>query len=172
MRRSRRLLTSAIGVLLVIISGACGGSSDPDPETSTSESDSVDAEDIPAVAPTGPPLIEGLPLLELLGPNQSGAGDDPLFSWTAVDGAAMYNQVVLGPDGPIWAWRGTETEIRLGGLPFERPTGIGGPVIVDSTCWSVTALDGETHVIAVSEFVPISPGESSGHVCTPGSGAE
>lgn len=76
---------------------------------------------------------------------------------------------MLGPDGPIWAWRGEETEVRLGALPFDRPTGMGGPVVVPGSCWSVIALDDDGHVAASSDFLPVSPADSVGHTCVPGS---
>ena len=173
---------AALGALVVLAAAACGGDTttqdteqsqstapeqdDPeqdDPEQSTPES---------TEPPTGLPLLEGLAPLAVNGPPVGGAGEVPLFSWELVDGAAVYNLVVLGPDGPIWGWRGVETEIRLGGLPFDRPAGMRGPVIGTDTCWSVIALDTGGHVMAASEFLAVSPGESDGHICVPGSGAE
>jgi hypothetical protein len=77
----------------------------------------------------------------------------------------------VGPDGPLWAWQGGETEIYLGGLPIERPAGMGGPVLTAGSCWSVFAFDTDGHVVASSGLLPVSPSESSGHSCSPGSGA-
>jgi hypothetical protein len=117
--------------------------------------------------PSGRPLVTGLPRIEVLGPPDRGAGDVPLFSWKPVDRAVTYDLVVLGPDGPLWAWRGTQTEVRLGGLPVERPPGMGGPVVVAGTCWSVIALDASGHTIAASDFLSVSPGDSAGGACGP-----
>ncbi|MCI0686381.1 MAG: hypothetical protein L0Y54_03955 [Sporichthyaceae bacterium] len=103
-----------------------------------------------------------MPRVEVVGPPATGAGEVPLFSWKPVDAVALYDLVVVGPDAPIWAWRGTSTEIRLGGLPVERPPGLGGPVIAAGSCWSVVALDAAGHVIAASGVLPVSPGEAGG----------
>jgi hypothetical protein len=122
--------------------------------------------------PSGPPLVEGLPTIVVLGPPESEAGEVPLFEWEPVTGAATYDVSVVGPEGPLWAWRGDETKIHLGGLPFERPPGWAGPVIAGGSCWSVIALDGEGRLMAVSEFLPVSAASSSGHTCVPGSGID
>ena len=143
-----------------------GGTSDPTDDTRTSST----LQDRPA--PRGQPLIEGLPSITALGPPERDAGDAPLFSWDPVPGTARYSLAVLGPDGPLWAWQGEETEVYLGGLPFERPPGWAGPVIVAGSCWSVVAHDAAGHVVAVSEFLPVSPGESPGHTCVPGGGPD
>ena len=124
------------------------------------------------VAPSGLPLVEGLAAINVLGPPESGAGEVPLFRWEPVAGASRYDVGVLGPDGPLWAWQGEVTEIYLGGLPLERPPGLAGPVIEAGSCWSVIARGADGHVIAVSEFLPVSPAESVGHACVPGSGAD
>lgn len=124
-----------------------------------------------AEPPSGRPLVPGLPRLEVLGPPASGAGDVPLFSWSPVEGAATYELVVLGPDGPIWAWIGEQTDVRLGGLDIERPPGLGGPVIAVGTCWSVVAYDATDRAVAVSDFLAVAAGDSGGHECVPGVGA-
>lgn len=68
------------------------------------------------------------------------------------------------------AGRPLDTEVWPGGLPFERPPGVWGPVIVDGSCWSVVALDHAGHAIAVSDFLAVSPGETARHQCIAGSG--
>jgi hypothetical protein len=143
-----------------------GGTSDPTDDTRTSST----VQDPPA--PRGQPLIEGLPAITALGPPEGGAGEAPLFSWGPVPGASRYSLAVLGPEGPLWAWQGEETEVYLGGLPFERPPGWAGPVIVAGSCWSVVALDAAGHVVAASEFLPVSPADAPGHECVPGEGFE
>jgi hypothetical protein len=96
--------------------------------------------------------------IELVAPPTEGAGEVPSFEWRSVQGAEFYRLVVLDPSqGPIWAWEGTETSVNLGGLPGERPTGDGGPVIVAGSSWSVAALDADGHVVAVSVSRPVSP---------------
>ena len=145
-----------LGVLLVTAT-AC---------SSTDESGGPDA------VPAGVPLIEGLPVIDVSGPPESGAGEVPLFSWEPVAEASRYTVTVIGPDGPLWAWQGEETEVYLGGLPFERPAGWSGPVMQPGSCWAVVARGADGHVMSVGAFLPISPGESVGHSCVPGSGSD
>ncbi len=164
-RKRRRLVPALLAV--IVVTAACGSGDESEaPGVEPSIDRAAD------VAPSGPPLVEGIPSVDVLGPPESGAGEVPLFRWEPVAGASRYLVAVLGPDGPLWGWQGEETEIYLGGLPFERPPGIAGPVIVTGTCWSVMARDAEGHVMAVSEFLPVSPAESVGHSCVPGTGAE
>jgi hypothetical protein len=165
MTRPARLIQLLAAALLVVLGTACGG----DTPASPSGEDTTTVPPVEAV-PRGQALIEGLPVITILGPLESDAGEAPLFRWSPVDGAARYSLAVLGPDGPLWAWQGEETDVYLGGLPFERPPGWAGPVIVPGTCWSVVALDTDGHVVAVSELLPVSPAESPGHVCIPGGG--
>jgi len=170
-RSTIRVLT-----VLVIVAIACGDSADPErdgglgPATSSGSGTTSSPVNGRDVAPTGLPLIDGLPVIDVFAPSESDAGDVPLFRWEAVEGAAEYSLAVRGPDGPLWAWRGTGTQIYFGGLPFERPPGWAGPVMVAGSCWSVLALDRSGHVMAVSELLPVSPAESPGHSCVPGEG--
>jgi hypothetical protein len=161
----RRLVPVFLGALIVLIA-ACD-----------SDGDSADSSESPAIiratviVPSGLPLVEGIPVVTVLGPPESDAGEVPLFSWEPVAGASRYTVAVLGPDAPFWAWQGEETEIYLGGLPFERPPGWAGPVILPGSCWSVMARGADGHIIAVSEFLPVSPAEPAGHSCVPGQGS-
>lgn len=183
----------AIGLALGLGAVACGGG-DSDAADSTDErartedavaesgvpesdvtEDAREADDpAPAEAPppSGPPLLEGLAPIEVLGPPESEAGETPLFRWSPVEGASTYDLVVLSPDAPIWAWQGPETRIYMGGLEIEPPEGLSVPVIVTGSCWSVVALDAEDQLVAASEFLPVSPGESPGHSCLPGLGSD
>jgi len=158
-----------IAALLMLGSMACSKAIRPE-ATSPPQGPSPYQE--ATAAPFGQPLLKGLPQVEVLGPPESGAGEVPVFSWESVEGAATYDLVVLGPDGPLWAWQGKETEVALGALPFERPPGMGGPVIAAGSCWSVIALNADGHVVAASDFLPVSPAESIGHICVPGSGGQ
>lgn len=158
-----------VGVVALLFVAACG-SDDPDsadggPSSTTTIPDVADA-----VVPRGEPLLDGLPIVELLSPGESDAGDGPRFAWEAVAGAASYSLSVLGPEGPVWGWRGETTEIWFGGLPFERPPGWAGPALDAGACWSVIARDADGHTLAVSEMVPVSPGATDGHQCVPGEG--
>lgn len=147
-------------------SGPSGQTAEPEPERGDNETEPADP--TAAAPPEGRTFIEGMAKLTVIGPPAGGAGEDPLFIWESVSGADAYDLAVLGPDGPLWSWRGPETEVRMGGLPFERPPGVGGPSIGVASCWSVVALDQEGHVIAASQFLPVAAGESTGHTCTPG----
>jgi len=176
-----RLLPAILGALLVTAAGCGNGDEAATPgvvssigETTNVETTNVESSIVgeTVVAPFGLPLIEGIPVIDVLGPPESGAGEAPLFRWKPVAGVARYTLAVIGPDGPLWAWQGEETEIYLGGLPFERPPGWSGPVIVAGSCWSVIARGSDGHVMAVSSFLPISPDASTGHNCVPGSGPD
>lgn len=110
----------------------------------------------------GTVLFEGLPQLALLGPPSTNAGAAPQFEWESVEGASRYELAVTGPNGPIWAWSGAETTVWLGGLPFERPAGVGGPILESGSCWSVVARDADGHAIAISPLVSVSPDAREG----------
>ncbi len=166
MGRAMRRRLPSIALAICVLAAACTSGDDAGTTASTTAPPTG-----AGAAPTGAPLVPGLPVIELLGPPSTGAGDAPLFRWKAVDGAESYALAVVGPDGPVWAWRGAETEVYLGGLPFERPPGWAGPVLVPGSCWSVVARDASGAIVAVSAFVPASPDDSAG-TCTPGEGEE
>lgn len=187
---SSRPWTGRGGVAGLVIAVAITGCTGDDPMETTSTSaraasvttvaEPVEAPDdslpppeetVVASVPSGEILVEGLPIIEVLSPPESEAGEVPMFSWSPVDGTSTYDVVVLSPDAPIWAWRGEQTEVWLGGLPFERPEGMAGAVLGPGSCWSVLALDAEGQMIAASAFLPVSPGESSDHACEPGRGS-
>jgi hypothetical protein len=113
----------------------------------------------------GESIVAGFLVVDLVEPSSSGAGEYPLFGWEPVTGAASYQLVVSGPSGPTWAWEGSETEIRLGALEGEPPSGYGGPRLAGPSCWSVVALDADGHVVAASEVVPVSPGDGPAQSC-------
>ena len=160
----RRLLSLLLGGTLLL--AACG--SDDDSGGTALATTATETGD---VAPSGLPLVDGLPVVDVLGPPEAGAGEAPLFRWAPVEGAERYLVGVVGPEDPLWGWQGTETQIYLGGLPFARPAGMDGPVIIPGSCWAVMARGSQGHIIAVSEFLPVSPGESPGHSCVPGVGS-
>jgi len=99
----------------------------------------------------------GLAEVRLLGPSTEGVGEVPTFEWSPVEGAAAYRLVVVDADGgAVWAWEGDGTSAPLGGVP-DRPVGAEGPVLSPGSSWSVSALDAEGHVLAVSLLRPVSP---------------
>jgi hypothetical protein len=158
-------------VLLGIGAAACSGSEPAATTTSTAVADSstTTQADAPPAPPTGPPLIEDFPRIEVMAPPQSDAGEVPMFRWEPVAGAVQYELVVMGPELPIWAWQGDATEVWLGGLSVERPPEMAGPVIVAGTCWSVIARDADDAITAASDLLAVSPDDST-HTCQPGSG--
>jgi Tol biopolymer transport system component len=100
---------------------------------------------------------KGLKKVVVLGPPERNAGKTPVFAWKPVRGASTYQLVVLAPDGPLWAWQGEQTKVRLGGLPGKPPPGLSGPILVAGSCWSVAALDDAGHVVAASDLRRASP---------------
>ena len=120
-----------------------------------------------AVIPEGASLVEGFPLVALLAPSSIGAGAYPVFRWEPVAAAENYQLVVSAAAGPIWAWEGSATEIRLGAVASEPPAGYGGPSLTEAVCWSVVALDAEGHAVAASAVVTVSPVEKPNIGCSP-----
>lgn len=96
--------------------------------------------------------------LSLLGPLEAEPGTVPRFEWSEVDGAVTYRLVVLGQDGPIWAWEGEGTSVNLGGLEIDRPELMPGPVVEPGTSWSVAAFDASGGVLDVVGPIEIAPG--------------
>ena len=96
--------------------------------------------------------------IAVVGPFEADVGSVPRFEWTAMEGADSYRLVVLGPDGPIWAWEGPATSVNLGGLSEDRPELMPGPVVVAGTSWSVAAFDSSGDVIDVTEPISITDG--------------
>lgn len=106
----------------------------------------------------GTTIDAGVPGITLMAPAMDEAGEVPIFEWEAVTGAARYRLVVLdGSGATLWAWNGAETKVNLGGLPGERPEGVGGPVIDAGSSWSVVAFDDNGSPLAASDIRPVSP---------------
>jgi hypothetical protein len=161
---TKRLVVVAVGGL---VAAACSCSSGATTAPTTLSSQASETTVTEAVAPIlpGESIVAGIPVVELAGPSSADAGEYPLFGWEPVTGAASYQLVISGPSGPIWAWEGSATEIRLGALESEPPAGYGGPRLAGPSCWSVVALDTDGHVVAASEVVPVSPGEEPAQSC-------
>ncbi|MEO6987212.1 MAG: hypothetical protein ABI239_01030 [Aquihabitans sp.] len=89
----------------------------------------------------------------------------PRLSWDPIDGASDYAVHVVDDDGITWMWVGTGTDVEYGALP----TPVDGPSgVVDTNLdrdiafdpklahrWSVTALDSEGNVLAMSPITPM-----------------
>lgn len=128
----------------VLAAGGCTGGGEPAEEQ---------GEQAPADV-----SIPGMEPVELIGPPEEGAGEVPVFEWQPVEGAATYRLWVLNAESdPIWAWEGEETSVRLGGLDADRPEGHPGPVITPGSTWTVSALDAESHAVALSPRRPVTP---------------
>lgn len=149
------------GTFDVAVTTAPAASSAPHSEPSAPDTEPS------TTAPPGEPLLAGLELVRVLAPAPSGVGLVPEFAWDPVDGAATYRLVVLGPDGPLWAWEGPETSVWLGGFDVAPPPGATRLAIVDETCWSVVARDESRTVIAASPLLPVSPTGEPSHSCDP-----
>ncbi|MHB8859208.1 MAG: hypothetical protein ACYC6Z_06985 [Thermoleophilia bacterium] len=103
-------------------------------------------------------ISPGLPAIELVAPAVTGAGEVPAFEWNPVDGAVSYRLVILDGGGNVlWAWTGADTRVNLGGLQFERPEGVGGPVLTSESSWSVVASDASGNPVATSSIRSVSP---------------
>ncbi len=154
MRPRRAAVLLAVTLALAACTGGTdggssgdGGGDRPSSEGATSSSTLGSPIDAPGLDAT----------VRLLGPAEAGAGPIPTFEWASVEGADGYRLVVRGADGnATWAWEGGGTSIVLGAVP-EREAGDGGPILTAGSSWSVVALDGDGHAIAVSELRPASP---------------
>jgi hypothetical protein len=151
------VLPSLILTTLIALVG-CGSS-----ETGSSETgSSVPGSDGMAVgaAPSypRPAVLADLPLVELVGPGVTDAGLVPVFEWRSFAGAENYLLSVRGPDRRGWAWSGTGTTIRYGGVA----EGQTGPTIVPGMFWSVAALGSDASLLALSELRPVSPTDDPG----------
>ena len=121
---------TAMVVLVVLIATACSSSRGTNP------------------ASDGP--VAQIVAIDVVGPDETGAGQVPQFEWEPVEDAAEYGVVVRDADGEaVWAWRGPTTEIWFGGLSQDRPAGMAGPVVTSGSTWIVAAYDEEGHVVAV-----------------------
>lgn len=140
MRTMMRLVMSAAVVAILILATGCGGNGGGATEGS---------QDL---------ISPGLPAIELVAPATTGAGEVPTFEWNAVDGAVSYRLVIVdGGRNVLWAWTGPDTNVNLGGLPYERPEGEGGPVLTSGSSWSVVALDASGKPLATSSIRSVSP---------------
>ncbi len=95
MRRQgmRQTIVAVLAALLMGVS-AC---SSADESTDTGVEPSIGAGEI--APPSGLPLVDGLPSIEVLAPSEGSAGEAPLFKWEPVVDATRYLVAVLGPNG-------------------------------------------------------------------------
>lgn len=112
----------------------------------------------PAAAASHLPTPAGVAEVRLVGPAEHGAGSAPTFRWMAVPDATRYQLFVRDAQGrPIWAWEGTDTSVRLGGLSIDLPAGAPGPRLTPGATWLVLALGPDGKVRAISEVRSANP---------------
>ena len=151
-------LALVIGAAVLAVA-ACGSADEPAATTSTNTSGGVAAVVAsPVTTRPRPSLFGDLPTIELLAPTELDAGRAPTFEWAPVETAATYRLSVLAPDAPTWAWLGSATSVRYGGVP----EGASGPSLRPGSWWSVTALTSDGSVLAVSDLRAVSPTDDRG----------
>lgn len=164
------VLTATIGLAV----SSCSSSAEPvassedsvavDDESiaSSSNSDAADADDTESdgteatgAEDTDEPKLAAVVIFDVLVTEPTVAGPHPELAWSAVDGAASYDLIVLdGAGDPYWAWSGGATSVYLGGV--ENPDAIGAWVF-DPLTWIVTARDSDGQPLAMSERAELLP---------------
>jgi hypothetical protein len=159
--RERFIVTLALAAALSASVAACSGTSPSGAENAAiNDGPPADINDGPpaALEDGRPAALKHLPLVELVGPAATNAGPVPIFEWGLVDGAEAYRLSVRGPDARMWAWSGSETSVRYGGVA----EGQSGPTIVPGSRWSVAAFGGDGSLVALSDLRPVSPTDDPG----------
>jgi hypothetical protein len=151
---------AAVISALALTLAACSGSGDPSASTAPGGSGSSEIAAAGGTATTRPrpELFADLPAIQLLAPAELGAGRAPTFEWAPFADAATYRLSVLAPDAPTWAWLGSDTSVRYGGVP----EGVGGPSLRPGSWWSVAALGSDGTVVAMSDLRAVSPADDRG----------
>jgi hypothetical protein len=167
MKRSNRSAMLAAAVLgLTACGGGDSGSTAPQSTVSATSDETTATSASPETTPTtvaettttlpavtSPLADRGVAALALTSPT-TGIGERPTFTWQAVEGADVYVVSITGADGtPLWAWRGTTTDVALGG---ELIDGEEGPRLAGDATIDIFAVDGTGRIIAASGPVPIS----------------
>lgn len=158
-RAAKTILSMVAGVVALTGCGSSGDNvAEDEPTITTSEAVAVDggseetdddgSEQDPQDDP--PP-----PAFDTLVTEPTEPGPRPLLAWASVDGATIYDLIVLDAAGsPYWAWSGEDTSVYLGGV--ENPDAVGAWVFEPLT-WIVTARDGEGQPLAMSESAELVP---------------
>lgn len=144
MRIMSRLTTGLIAGLL-LLGGAGGCSTDKAGDAAISESGNKLAGLMPVVAGTSAAHHE----------------DNLVLSWEPIVGAEAYVVTVADPDGVIWTWSGTETEVVFGTLPIfegESSEAIHPDFVLELEFnqerdhqWFVVAFDPDGEFLAMSD---------------------
>lgn len=156
--KNRPIRLVLTGLVLVALGASCSSSDDASSQPA-SDVTTVTTSAMPSPVTDPTPLAPELPLVRLLTPLATTTELAPEFSWEPVAGAVTYRLAVLGADGPVWSWEGGATAVRIGGFTEDRPAGFPGPVIDETTTWSVVALDADGAVVATSDLRSLAPSE-------------
>jgi hypothetical protein len=80
------------------------------------------------------------------------------FEWKVVDGVVWYSLILLDSnDKAYWSWMGANPYTYLG-ISFSAPPDDSvGPILQPNMRWAVAAYDSQNHLLATSQFRPISP---------------
>jgi len=162
--------TVLLGLALVVASAACSssdqvaptGDTGPGSTTTTATATTADGGTTTLAGSTTTVTYPsnaddlGVGTIEQLTPI-SGGGTRPLLEWAPVDGADRYFVLVSAPSGVIyWGWRTSDTSVPVGGYP-QLNEGAAGPAVSEGMTWTVTAVDADGRIIAVSPHRPIAP---------------
>lgn len=94
-------------------------------------------------------------IFDVLATEPTVAGPRPELAWSAVEGAASYDLIVLdGAGEPYWAWSGEATNVYLGGV--QNADAVGAWVFEPLT-WIVTARDSNGEPLAMSARAKLLP---------------
>ncbi len=160
--RSIRLVVT---VAALLIFAGCSGDSEetvateaPDTTTAPATTAGATSETTTAEAPATTQAATALTLEDVfptITTQPTEPGPRPLLAWDPVDGADIYEVVVLGTDGePYWAWSGADTAINVGGT--DEPLAVGAWVH-ETMSWTVSAHAADGAVLALSAPAQLQP---------------
>lgn len=87
----------------------------------------------------------------------TGLGEKPLLSWSAVAGAVEYSVVIRDAEGQVyWSWRGVETEVPFGGGADDGQYGQNA-YLHGTMSWTVVAFDDSLFPLAISREASLTP---------------
>lgn len=156
----------ALATMTGLTVSSCSSSGDSDtsseaPTAGVEESSTGDPESDEADAGDAPPAgaeeddLAAVVIFDVLATEPTIAGPHPELAWTAVEGAASYDLIVLdGAGDPYWAWAGEATSVYLGGV--ENADAVGAWTFEPLT-WIVTARDSDGQPLAMSARAELLP---------------
>lgn len=156
--------SAVIGAVVAMLLVACGSSSDDSASEPTTTATSADASDTSVAGDTSvtpepddpeAPEDVGADLFPDIELGATEPGPRPTLTWTAVDGASIYQLTVLDAAGePYWSWSGSDTAIPLGGM--DNADAVGAWVFEELT-WMVVARDAAGVPLGVSRRGVLEP---------------